>query len=226
MSIYALVILRGSTNLAFPYIPPGRWLHRATSRSSLCCQWADAACSCPAPVGRRSWGSTPTAARQTATSPRKAAVGWLPSGSHIGCSLLSLARSRTSFARSITSCDRSSGTRSKRDDLDLEGLSECPEARLAVLGQWIRLGEAPVEHGRHVAGGVEFPSCGRSPQEEEWVRIGFNRQREEMCSEGRPRRLASDFSDDLVGLAVEHLTDLRSNEVLGCDVEAVGVALD
>ena len=55
---------------------------------------------------------------------------------------------------------------------------------------------------------------------------GLGRQGEEVCSEGRPRRLVGEVGDDLVGSAVEHLNDLGSNEVLGCDLEAVGVALD
>ena len=58
------------------------------------------------------------------------------------------------------------------------------------------------------------------------VFTGSGRQREEVCSEGRPRRLAGEFGDDLVGLAVEHLNDLGSDELLGCDMEPVGVALD
>ena len=55
---------------------------------------------------------------------------------------------------------------------------------------------------------------------------GISRQREEVCSEGRPRRLAGEVGDDLVSLAVEHLNDLGSDEVLGRHLEAVGVALD
>ena len=55
---------------------------------------------------------------------------------------------------------------------------------------------------------------------------GFGRQRDDVCSEGRPGRFAGEFGDDVVGSAVEHLNDLRSNEVLSCHLEAVGVALD
>jgi hypothetical protein len=58
------------------------------------------------------------------------------------------------------------------------------------------------------------------------VLIGFSRQREEMCSEGRPRRLAGDVGDDVVGLAVERVNDLGPDELLRCHVEPVGVALD
>ena len=88
------------------------------------------------------------------------------------------------------------------------------------------LWEAPVEHGGHVSGGVEFASGGGCVQVEEWVLTGFSRQREQVCSQGRPRRLAGELGDDLVGLAVEHLNDLGADELLGRDMEPVGVALD
>jgi hypothetical protein len=55
---------------------------------------------------------------------------------------------------------------------------------------------------------------------------GLSRQREQACSEGRPGGLARDFRDDLVGLAVERVNDLKSDELLGCHLEPVGVALD
>jgi hypothetical protein len=35
-----------------------------------------------------------------------------------------------------------------------------------------------------------------------------------------------EFGDDLVGSAVEHLNDLGANQLLGRDMEAVGVALN
>jgi hypothetical protein len=55
---------------------------------------------------------------------------------------------------------------------------------------------------------------------------GLGHQREQGCSEGRPGGLARDFRDDLVGLAVERLNDLKSDELLDCHLEPVGVALD
>ena len=88
------------------------------------------------------------------------------------------------------------------------------------------LWEAPVEHGGHIPGGVEFPSGGGCLQVEQWVFSSFSRQGEKMCSESRPRRLAGEVGDDLVGLAVECSNDLGADELLGCDVEPVGVALD
>ena len=69
-------------------------------------------------------------------------------------------------------------------------------------------------------------SSGGFMEVEEWVLTGFSRQREQVCSEGRPRRLAGEFRDDLVGLAVERVNDLGSDELLGCHLEPVGVALD
>jgi hypothetical protein len=67
---------------------------------------------------------------------------------------------------------------------------------------------------------------GRCVQVEEWVLPGLRRQSEQVCSERRPRRLASEFGDDLVGLAVEHLNNLGANQLLGSDMEPVGVALN
>ena len=55
---------------------------------------------------------------------------------------------------------------------------------------------------------------------------GLSRQREQVCSEGWPRRLAGERGDDLVGLAIEHLNNLGANQLLGCHLEPVGVALD
>jgi hypothetical protein len=63
-------------------------------------------------------------------------------------------------------------------------------------------------------------------QVEEWVLTGFSRQVEEVGSHGRPRRLVGEVGDDLVGSRVERLHGLGSHELLGCDVGAVGVALD
>ena len=47
-----------------------------------------------------------------------------------------------------------------------------------------------------------------------------------MCSERRPGRFAGEFGDDLVGSAIEHLNELGTNQLLGRDMEPVGVALD
>ena len=63
-------------------------------------------------------------------------------------------------------------------------------------------------------------------QLEEWVLTGLRRQSEQVCSERRPGRFAGEFGDDLVGLAVKHLNELGSDQLLGCDMEAVGVALN
>ena len=50
---------------------------------------------------------------------------------------------------------------------------------------------------------------------EEWVFTGFGRQREQVCSEGWPRRLAGEFRDDVVGLAIEYLNNLGAKQLLG-----------
>jgi hypothetical protein len=47
-----------------------------------------------------------------------------------------------------------------------------------------------------------------------------------VCSEGRPGRFAGEVGDDLVGLTIERLNDLGSDQLLGRDMEPVGVALD
>jgi hypothetical protein len=60
----------------------------------------------------------------------------------------------------------------------------------------------------------------------EWVFTGFGREGERVCPEGRPRRLVGEVRHDLVGSAVEHLHGLGSDDLFGCDVEAVAVALD
>ena len=95
-------------------------------------------------------------------------------------------------------------------------------SRVGGCGVW----EAPVQYGGHVSCGVEFSSGGGCLQVEEWVLTGFSRQSEQVCSERRPGRFAGEFGDDLVGLAVEHLNDLGANQLLGRDMEPVGVALD
>ena len=86
--------------------------------------------------------------------------------------------------------------------------------------------EAPVQYGGHVPGGLKFATGGRCVQLEEWVFSGLRRQSEQVCSERRPGRLAGEFRDDLVGLAVKHLNELGSDQLLGRDMEPVGVALD
>jgi hypothetical protein len=88
------------------------------------------------------------------------------------------------------------------------------------------LWEAPFEHGGQVPGGVEFSSGGGCLQVEEWMLPGLSRQCEETCSKCRPRWLAGEVGDDLVGLAVECSNHLGPDEVLGRYVEPVGVALD
>jgi hypothetical protein len=47
-----------------------------------------------------------------------------------------------------------------------------------------------------------------------------------MCSERRPGRLAGEFGDDLIGMAIERLNDLGADQLLSRDMEPVGVALD
>ena len=95
-------------------------------------------------------------------------------------------------------------------------------SRVGSCGFW----EAPVEHGGHITCGIEFSSDGGCLQVEEWVLTALSRQSEQLCSERRPGRLAGEFRDHLIGLAIEHLNGLGANQLLGRDMEPVGVALD
>jgi len=62
---------------------------------------------------------------------------------------------------------------------------------------------------------VEVASGGGCLQVDEWMFSGIGRQREETRPKCRPRRLAGEFGDDLVGVAVECSNDLGPDELLG-----------
>jgi hypothetical protein len=85
--------------------------------------------------------------------------------------------------------------------------------------------KAPVEDGRHIASGSEVATAGRCQYVTERVLTGFGRQGEQVCSQGRPRGLGGEPGNVVIGL-VELSDGLGSEELFGCDVEAVGVALD
>jgi hypothetical protein len=72
---------------------------------------------------------------------------------------------------------------------------------------------------------AEVSSGGGCLQVQEGVLLGFGRQREQVCPQGRPSRLFSESGDELVD-SVELCDGLGSEKLFGCDVEAVGVALD
>ena len=59
----------------------------------------------------------------------------------------------------------------------------------------------------------------------QWMLTGFGRQREQVDSQGRPGGFRGESGDVPVGL-VELRNALWSDKLLGCDVEAVVVALD
>ena len=85
--------------------------------------------------------------------------------------------------------------------------------------------EAPVEDGGHVACGSEVSSAGGCQQVREGVFTGCGREGEQVGSQGRPGGFVGEPGDVPVGL-VELCDGLGSEELFGCDVEAVGVALD
>jgi hypothetical protein len=85
--------------------------------------------------------------------------------------------------------------------------------------------EAPVQNGGHVACSAEIASGGGCQQVAEWVLLGFSRQREQVGSQGRPSRLVGEPGEELVD-SVKLSDGLGADELFGCDVEAVGVALD
>jgi hypothetical protein len=88
-----------------------------------------------------------------------------------------------------------------------------------------QLWEAPVEDGGHVACGVEVATGGRCQQVAECVLTSFGREVEQVCPQGRPGGFSGETGNVLIGL-VELCDGLGSDELFGCDVEAVGVALD
>jgi hypothetical protein len=86
------------------------------------------------------------------------------------------------------------------------------------------LWEAPVENGGHIAGRVEVASAGCCQHVAERVFTSFGRQREQVGSESRPSRFSGESGEVVVGL-VELCDRLGPEELFGCDVGAVGVAL-
>ena len=93
---------------------------------------------------------------------------------------------------------------------------------------WVRgcrLWEAPVQHGGHVAGGFEVASAGGCQHVAEWVLPVFGSEGEQVGSQGWPGGFGGESGNVVVGL-VELCDGVGSEELFGCDVEAVGVALD
>ena len=85
--------------------------------------------------------------------------------------------------------------------------------------------EAPVEDCRHVGCGSEVAPAGGCQQVAEWVLTSFGGEGEQVGSEGWPVGFSGESGEVLVG-SVELCDGLGSEELFGCDVEAVGVALD
>jgi hypothetical protein len=93
---------------------------------------------------------------------------------------------------------------------------------------WVDRGErweAAVKDGGQVACGSEVAAAGGCQQVTEGVFTGFGCEVDQVGSQGWPGGFGGEPRDVLVGL-VELSDGLVSNELFGCDVEAVGVALD
>ena len=166
----------------------------------------------------------PLAARQTAISPMRAGLGWLPGACPywLGVTLAGV------VVDLVGEVGDELG--SLRQVLAPDGmiLKRWWNAREPGQRTWVgrrERCEAPVEDGGHVACGSEVSSAGGCLQVAEWVLTGFGRDVEQVCPQGRPGGFAAESGDVLVGL-VELCDGLWSDELFGCDVEAVGVALD
>ena len=83
----------------------------------------------------------------------------------------------------------------------------------------------PVEDSGHIASGSQIASAGDCQQVAERVFTGVGRDGEQMSLEGWPCGFGGESGDVVVGL-VELCDDPGSEELFGCDVEAIGVALE
>src|SRR5215212_11160583 len=85
--------------------------------------------------------------------------------------------------------------------------------------------EPPVEDAGHVAGTAKVSSGGGCQHMADWVFTGFDGEGQQVGSQGRPCRFSGESGDVLLGV-VELCDGLRAEELFGCDVEPVGMALD
>jgi hypothetical protein len=103
------------------------------------------------------------------------------------------------------------------------------DAREPGQRTWVdrrQLGEAPIGDGGHVGCGSKVTFAGGCQHVAEWVLLpGFGGEGEQVGSQGRPGRFGGESGEVLVRL-VEFCDGLGSDELFGCDVEAVGVAVD
>jgi len=92
---------------------------------------------------------------------------------------------------------------------------------------WVggELWEAPVEDSCHLAGSAKVASAGSCQQLAEWMFTGFGGEGEQVGSQGWPRGFSGE-SGNVVVSPVELCNGVGSEELFGCDVQAVGVALD
>ena len=86
-------------------------------------------------------------------------------------------------------------------------------------------GRRPIKDGGHIACGSEVASGGGCQHVAEWMLSSFGGEGEQVGSEGWPGGFGGESGNVVVGL-VELCDGLGPEELFGCHVEAVGVALD
>jgi hypothetical protein len=111
------------------------------------------------------------------------------------------------------------------DRIDLKSGGDARQPWQRPMIECRSLRKAPVKDGGHVASAGEIASLSSIVEMTERVLARFCGEVEDMGSQGGPRRFAGEAGDVAVD-PVELGNNLRSEEVFGGGVEAVGVALD
>jgi hypothetical protein len=107
-------------------------------------------------------------------------------------------------------------------------LERCWNARQPGQRTWICRRErckTPVQDGRHIVCGSKVSSTSGCQHVEKWMLSRFDCDRKQVGSQGWPGGFSGEPGNVLVGL-VELCNGLGSDQLFGCHMEAVGVALD
>ena len=164
------------------------------------------------------------AARHTAMSPTRAVLRWLPGGVQIGSAspwqalVLELVGEVGDKLGSFCQVASPYG-------IGLEGWWNAREPGQRTRLGWRERCEAPVEDGSHIVCGSKVASGGGRQQVTEWMLAGLGRQGDQVGSQGWPAGFSGESGNVVVGL-VEFCDGVGSEELFGCHVETVGVALD